>query len=103
MDEREAGAALGRLGQERRRLAAEAGLPAYAICGDQTLARVARARPATLSELAAVKGVGHERAERWGEALLAALDEEQAASLSGTPTRAERRQAASCYGSRRCC
>jgi hypothetical protein len=57
---------------------------------------VARERPRTISELAAIRGMGERRAERWGEALLAALDAEPRAEtspLANEPTRAERREA----------
>jgi ATP-dependent DNA helicase RecQ len=93
-DEREVTVTLARLRQERRRLAAQAGLPPYTICGDETLATIARLRPATVSELAAVKNMGARRAERWGESLLAALDARSSDSVpSDQATRAEHREA----------
>src|SRR5690348_875282 len=61
------------LREARRLLAAEAGLPAYVIFHDSTLREIAEARPATLSELAQVNGVGRTKLERYGEAMLAAV------------------------------
>ena len=90
----EAEVALTGLREVRRALAAEAGLAPYMIAHDETLEAVARERPRTLAELAAIKGMGERRAERWGEALLTALDRERPASLATeAPTRAEHRQA----------
>jgi ATP-dependent DNA helicase RecQ len=61
------------LREARRLLAAEAGLQAYVIFHDSTLREIAEARPATLSELAQVNGVGRTKLERYGEAMLAAV------------------------------
>ena len=57
----------------RRELAAEAGVPPYVIFHDSTLREIAGARPATLSELARVQGVGEAKLKRYGEAMLAAV------------------------------
>jgi ATP-dependent DNA helicase RecQ len=61
------------LREARRTLAAEAGVPAYVIFHDSTLREIAAARPATLSELAQVNGVGRTKLERYGDAMLAAV------------------------------
>jgi ATP-dependent DNA helicase RecQ len=61
------------LREVRRALAAEAGVPAYVVFHDSTLREIAAARPTTLSELAQVNGVGRNKLERYGEAMLAAV------------------------------
>jgi ATP-dependent DNA helicase RecQ len=58
---------------ERRRLAAEHGVPAYVIFHDATLAQMAAARPQTLTELAQIGGVGAAKLEHYGAAFLAVL------------------------------
>ncbi|MFA5890065.1 MAG: ATP-dependent DNA helicase UvrD2 [Actinomycetota bacterium] len=55
----------------RRGVAAEAGLPAYVVFHDSTLAEVAAARPGSRAELRAIPGVGPLKMQRYGEALLA--------------------------------
>ena len=57
----------------RRALAIEAGVPPYVIFHDSTLREIAAARPASLSELARVQGVGEAKLTRYGEAMLAAV------------------------------
>ena len=57
----------------RRELAAEAGVPPYVVFHDSTLREIAEAKPATLSELARVQGVGEAKLKRYGEAMLAAV------------------------------
>jgi ATP-dependent DNA helicase RecQ len=61
------------LREVRRKLAADAGVPPYVIFHDSTLREIAASRPATLSELARVQGVGAAKLQRYGEAFLAAL------------------------------
>ena len=61
------------LREVRRALAADAGVPAYVIFHDSTLREIAAARPASLAELAQVNGVGRNKLERYGEAMLAAV------------------------------
>jgi ATP-dependent DNA helicase RecQ len=61
------------LREERRRLAAEAGVPPYVIFHDSTLREIAAARPASLAELGRVNGVGRTKLERYGDAMLAAV------------------------------
>ena len=61
------------LREARRSLAAEAGVPAYVIFHDSTLREIAATRPASLSELGKVNGVGRTKLERYGDAILAAV------------------------------
>ncbi|HEX3691767.1 MAG TPA: ATP-dependent DNA helicase RecQ [Solirubrobacteraceae bacterium] len=51
------------------------GKPAYTVAANSALEGVLRARPATLEELIAVRGIGPTFCERHGESLLAALTE----------------------------
>jgi ATP-dependent DNA helicase RecQ len=57
----------------RTGVAREAGLPAYLVFSDATLAEVALARPTSEDELLEVKGVGPRKLEAYGEALLALI------------------------------
>nr|WP_283938511.1 DNA helicase RecQ [Sphingomonas alba] len=57
----------------RRELAAEIGVPPYVIFHDSTLREIAEAKPATLSDLSRVQGVGEAKLKRYGEAMLAAV------------------------------
>jgi ATP-dependent DNA helicase RecQ len=57
----------------RARLAREQSVPAYVIFHDATLRAIAERRPASLTELASVSGVGAAKLERYGEQVLAAL------------------------------
>lgn len=61
------------LREVRRSLAAEAGVPAYVIFHDSTLREIAEARPSSLAELERVNGVGRNKLERYGDAMLAAV------------------------------
>jgi ATP-dependent DNA helicase RecQ len=61
------------LRETRRALAAEAGVPAYVIFHDSTLREIAAAKPSSLDELAQVNGVGRNKLERYGDAMLAAV------------------------------
>ena len=62
-----------RLRATRNRLAGEAGVPAYIIFSNATLADMARRRPTTEEELLEVNGVGVTKARRYGEAFLACV------------------------------
>ncbi|HEX6839552.1 MAG TPA: RecQ family ATP-dependent DNA helicase, partial [Polyangia bacterium] len=62
-----------RLRELRARLAKEERLPAYCVFHDRTLAALARQRPATLDEMAAVPGVGPSKLAKYGAAFLDAL------------------------------
>jgi DNA helicase-2/ATP-dependent DNA helicase PcrA len=48
-------------------------VPAYVVFNDRTLAELLRLQPRTISELAAVPGIGPAKLERYGPELLAAL------------------------------
>jgi ATP-dependent DNA helicase RecQ len=58
------------LRERRREIAAAAGVPPYVIFHDSSLREMAELRPATLSALAQVSGVGAAKLERYGEAFL---------------------------------
>jgi len=62
-----------RLREVRRDLAAAASVPPYVIFHDSTLRAIAALRPATLSALGGVPGVGARKLEAYGAAMLAAL------------------------------
>ena len=51
----------------------EDGVPAYVVLHDATLRDLAAARPASLPELAAVKGFGPAKLERYGDDILAVV------------------------------
>ena len=57
----------------RSRRAREDGVPAYVVLHDATLRELAASRPSSTSELAAVKGFGPAKLDRYGEELLAVL------------------------------
>jgi len=57
----------------RRGEAEERGVPPYVIFSDRTLREIARARPATLTELREVYGVGDAKLEAFGSAVLELL------------------------------
>ncbi|MEL7346455.1 MAG: DNA helicase RecQ [Pseudomonadota bacterium] len=74
MDLSEADAALFEaLRAERRRIAEEAGVPAYVIFQDRTLVALAQERPASLETMAVVHGVGRAKLEKFGEDFLAVI------------------------------
>jgi len=57
----------------RRSLAQEAGVPPYVIFHDSTLREMATLRPASLSALGAITGVGARKLEAYGDAFLEVL------------------------------
>jgi ATP-dependent DNA helicase RecQ len=57
----------------RREIAREAGIPPYVVFHDATLREMASARPATLSALGALPGVGAKKLETYGPRFLALL------------------------------
>ena len=67
------------LRQLRAELAREQSVPAYVIFHDATLRAIAERRPATLEALGQVSGVGAAKLDRYGEQVLAALREVEAA------------------------
>jgi superfamily II DNA helicase RecQ len=64
------GALFERLRQWRAEAARAAGVPAYVVFHDTTLAAIAAARPGSAAELADVPGVGPAKLERYGDGLL---------------------------------
>mgnify|MGYP006197132727 CR=1 FL=1 len=62
-----------RLRTLRKRLADEAGVPAYIVFSDATLKAIAEMRPASEADLLSVPGVGPAKLERYGDAFLAEL------------------------------
>jgi ATP-dependent DNA helicase RecQ len=57
----------------RRELAAEAGVPPYVIFHDAVLRAMASERPASLSALSTIPGVGAKKLEAWGDAFLVVI------------------------------
>ena len=60
-----------KLRELRKECAKKEEIPAYAIFTNELLAQMAKARPATVTELAKVEGVGESRIEKYGKAFLA--------------------------------
>jgi ATP-dependent DNA helicase RecQ len=58
----------------RSALASQDAVPAYVILKDAELTGIAERDPATLAELAACRGMGQIRLERYGDEILAILD-----------------------------
>jgi ATP-dependent DNA helicase RecQ len=65
--------ALDRLRHWRLETAQAAGVPAYVVFHDKTLAAIASARPTTLGELLRVSGVGESKLRRYGDEVLEVL------------------------------
>jgi ATP-dependent DNA helicase RecQ len=61
----------------RTAIAASAGVPAYVVFHDSTLRGIAETRPRTLAELGQIQGVGATKLARYGEAMLAAVAEQE--------------------------
>ncbi len=61
------------LRQVRLALAKERGIPSYVVAHDRTLVELATARPTTREGLHGIHGLGPQRIETYGDALLAAL------------------------------
>jgi ATP-dependent DNA helicase RecQ len=59
----------------RRQTAAEQGVPPYVIFHDRTLAEIALFRPATLSDMAMIGGVGQAKLDHYGQAVLKVVRE----------------------------
>ena len=59
----------------RRQTAAEQGVPPYVIFHDKTLAEIALFRPATLSDLTMIGGVGQAKLDHYGQAVLRVVRE----------------------------
>ena len=77
-----------KLREARKALAEKDNLPPYAICTNEQLAEIARRRCATPADLGKIDGVGAARVEKYGAALLAAInDDEKLQSPTGTDRR----------------
>ncbi len=61
--------------------AREQELPAYVIFHDRTLTEIARRRPTTLADLAQIPGIGRDKVERYGAALIAVVAANPATDL----------------------
>jgi DNA helicase-2/ATP-dependent DNA helicase PcrA len=59
----------------RRDAAARAGVPAFVVLSDADLRAVGARRPTTMSELARCRGFGPTKLERYGDELLAVLEQ----------------------------
>ena len=55
----------------RRGVARDAGVPAFVVFGDETLRHIAAQRPASIEGLARIPGLGPDRLDRYGAAVLA--------------------------------
>ena len=76
---------LDRLRALRTGWAREAKSPPYTVFNDQTLHELARLRPRSPQALAAVKGMGPHRLERYGEALLEAIARSPTPEIEESP------------------
>ena len=54
----------------RRKAADDAAMPPYIVFSDRTLVAIAQVRPSSPSELLAISGVGAQKLEKWGSAVL---------------------------------
>jgi ATP-dependent DNA helicase RecQ len=63
-----------KLREVRRRLASEQGVPPYVVFHDSTLREMADLKPASLSALSEVSGVGTRKLEAYGQAFLEAIN-----------------------------
>ena len=74
----------------RRRLADEAGVPAYVVFGDAVLRQLAASMPRDRAAMLSIKGVGERKLTMYGDSFLAAITEHAAngSSDSGVPSRA---------------
>ncbi len=70
-----ASAAEAALRQWRSAVAKQDGVPAYVVLNDKELVGIATEFPTTLPDLAACRGIGPLRLERWGDEILAVLEE----------------------------
>lgn len=67
-----------RLRSLRRQLAEENNVPAFMVFSDKTLREIARAAPATESDLRRIKGVGPAKCEAYGRRVLQAIKDQNA-------------------------
>jgi superfamily II DNA helicase RecQ len=66
-------AVFARLRELRKTLAAEEGVPPYAIFNNEQLAAIARLEAVTKTSLASIEGIGAKRIERYADAVLSFL------------------------------
>lgn len=59
----------------RRATAKELGMPAYVVLHDSSLDEICRMQPRSISDLLGVTGIGERKAELYGQAILAALQQ----------------------------
>ena len=64
----------------RSSVARKDGVPAYVVLNDKELIGIAERNPATLADLGRCRGMGPIRLERWGDEILAVLEEASPAS-----------------------
>ncbi len=69
----------------RRKTAKQQGVPAFVVLHDTTLEELCRARPATITELGAITGIGERKLATYGGALLEAMARFRARARSGSP------------------
>ena len=79
VDEAAVGARFERLRAWRRLQADDERVPPYVVFSNATLQEIARRRPASLAALGNVSGVGPAKLERYGDAVLALLADDEPA------------------------
>jgi len=62
-----------KLRELRKALAADEGVPVYAVCTNEHLAALAQRRPGSATALRQIDGIGQAKAEKYGGPLLAAI------------------------------
>jgi len=70
----------------RKAEAAKTGKPAFIVFGDAVLKNIAQAHPATLAELQQISGIGPDKADRYGAAVIAICRGEVSAVASQPPS-----------------
>ncbi|MGO8748260.1 MAG: HRDC domain-containing protein [Thermoguttaceae bacterium] len=77
-----------RLREVRKELVGKEAVPVYAVCTNEQLAEMAKARAATIADLKKIDGFGDAKAEKYGETFLAAMrrSEGRADETSGKPS-----------------
>lgn len=61
------------LRDERKKLAEQAGIPIYAVVNNAQLSQIAVEKPKSISELSKIEGIGQGKCEKFGTALLDAV------------------------------
>jgi ATP-dependent DNA helicase RecQ len=71
----------------RKAEAAKTGKPAFIVFGDAVLKNIAQAQPTTLAELQQISGIGPDKADRYGAAVIALCRGENSSSdINSTPS-----------------